>query len=214
MLSCPVSMDLRHGCGKRMFSCYEALMVTMPAQFFIPLILLLLTGCGQNLGAYSVEAVNVTSDVPMAAETAAQYGQFVEIRLSSETSLTAFDNNVIDAVYVDADFCPLSEEKGVIAFGPFSANGDDLGLPSASAPLRRSADGKFQYRIYLPLAYQAARATKLGQPRLPTYDLRKIKVDLCLQLFAPGYNVIQSRSETIKVPAKLILAAQKEGASS
>ncbi len=166
----------------------------------------LLAGCGQYLGEYSVEAVAIAATIPIPGETAAHYGQFLEVSLSSETSLTALADKV-DGVYVDADFCPLREPDEAIAFGPFSATGEELGLPSAASPLRPGADGRFHYRIYIPVAYRAQTVTQAGQIQLPTYDLRPADRDLCLQLSAPGYDLIRSRSDTIVVPAPVIAAA-------
>lgn len=180
--------------------------VRMSARLSIALATLLISGCGQNLGTYAVGAVRVTTDVPLSAETAAQYGDFLEVRLASKTNLTALADG-IDAVYVDADFCPLRNPDGVIAFGPFGDGGEDLGVPSVAPALRQSADGDFHYRIYVPIAYRAGPATKPGQIQLPRYDLRETKRDLCLRLFAPGYNILKSRSETVRVPANVIFRA-------
>ncbi len=184
------------------------------ARLFLAIATLLLTGCGQHLGRYTVESVRVTTDVPLPAETASHYGQFLEVRLGSETSLTALGDKV-GGVYVDADFCPLRDTNGLIAFGPFSDRREDLGVPSLAPPLQRSASGRFQYRIYLPVAYRAQPATQPGQLQLPTYDLRQTKSDLCLRLYAPGYDVIKSRSEIVRVPADVVSGAleRKAGAN-
>jgi hypothetical protein len=181
------------------------------ARLSLLLALLLLSGCGQNLGAYDVEEVRLTTDVPLRSDTAAHYGQFLEVHLTSKTSLTALADEIdgIDGVYVDADFCPLRNEDGVIAFGPFSDDGKDLGLPSSAPALRSASNGWFHYRIYVPIAFRAEPTTKPGQIQLPTYDLRTTRSDLCLRFFAPGYNITRSHSEPITVPAKLISEALK-----
>lgn len=111
---------------------------------------------------------------------------------------------------MDADFCPLRNEHGLIAFGPFSDDGRDVSLPFDAAPLHPGRDGLFRYRLYLVVAYRAERAAPPGQFRLPTYDLRRSNNDLCLRLFAPGYNLTKSRSDTIRVPANMVSAALKE----
>lgn len=136
------------------------------------------------------------------------YGQYLEIRVASKTSLTSIGKKV-DAIYVDADFCPLRNRDGLIAFGPFSDDGRDLSLPSDAGALHAGKDGLFRYRFYVVVSYTAQRAASPGQLQLPTYDLREAKRDLCLQLFAPGYNVIKSRSDTIRVPADMVSAALK-----
>jgi len=200
----PHSLNVRF--GWRGHSATTKRIVRMSTRLSIVLATLILSACGQNLGTYAVEAVRVTTDVPLRAETAAHYGHFLEVRLASRTSLTALADE-IDGVYVDADFCPLRNPDGVIAFGPFGDDGEDLGLSSVAPALRPSADGDFHYRIYVPIAYRSEPATKPGQIQLPTYDLRTTKRDLCLRLFAPGYNIIKSRSETVRVPANVISSA-------
>lgn len=186
--------------------------VNISARLLIVATSLFLSGCGKDLGTYGLEMVGVASDVPIPTKTAAQYDQFVEIVLSSNTSLTAISEE-LDAVYVDADFCPLRKTKGVITFGPFDENGLDLGLPSAASAMQPDIDGKFRYRIYLPIAYRAKQAARPGQIQLPTYDLRETDRDLCVQLFAPRYNIVQSRSNIIRVPASAISKAQRRAAS-
>jgi len=170
------------------------------------LAVLSLAGCGQYLGDYTVESVRVTTDVPIPEETSSHYGRFLEVSLVSDTSLTAISDE-IDGMYVDADFCPLHDVNGLIAFGPFSDEGIDLGFPSAAPPLRQGTDGRFRYRVYLPVSYQAQAVTQLGQLQLPTYDLRQADGPVCLRFFAPGYNLFKSRSETFEVPADIIGAA-------
>lgn len=168
--------------------------------------LFLLAGCGQNLGDYAVESVRIATDAPLSDETSSSYGRFLEVRLVSDTSLTALSEE-IDGLYVDADFCPLRDGNGLIAFGPFSDNGGDLGLPSAASAQRPGVDGRFRYRIYIPVVHHARAATQPGQIQLPTYDLRETAQAACLRLFAPGYNLLKSRSKVITVPAAMISAA-------
>jgi hypothetical protein len=168
----------------------------MSARLSILSATLLLVGCGQDLGAYAVEAARVTTDVPLRAEMAAHYGQFLEVRVASRTSLTALADE-IDGVYVDADFCPLRNRDGVIAFGPFDDKGEDLGLPCKAPALRPSANGDFHYRFYVPIAYRAEPATKPGQSQLPTYDLRKQKSEpprVCRRPLVVSYAAISMMS--------------------
>jgi hypothetical protein len=166
-----------------------------------------LAGCGQYLGSYAVEEVRAVTDVPKShfGSPSPSYGQYLEIRLASKTSLTSIGR---DAVYVDADFCPLRNRDGLIAFGPYSDDAQDLGLPADAQPLKARSDGLFRYRLYVVVAYNAQPATP-GQFQLPTYNLNRSNRDLCLRLFAPGYNLIKSRSDTIRVPGKMISMALK-----
>jgi hypothetical protein len=172
--------------------------------------LLPVTGCGQYLGDYAVEDVRVVPDIPPshAGSPSPGYGAYLEVRLASKTNLTSIPPNV-DAVYVDADFCPLRNGNGLIAFGPYSDDKQDLGLLSDAKPASAGRDGLFRYRLYVAVAYRAQRVTEPGQLQLPTYDLEANNRDLCLRLFAPGYDLIKSRSETIRVPAAMVALALK-----
>lgn len=174
--------------------------------------MLMLAACGEHLGAYSVETVQLVTEtsIPTGNRPSPSYGEYLEVQLASRTNLVEIGDKV-DGVYVDADYCPLDDPNGVIAFGPFGDDGQDLGLPSAAAALRDHRDGRSRYRIFIAVGYRGRSATKPGQIELPTYDLRHASRDVCLRLFAPGYNLIKSRSETIRVPANAIAAALKQG---
>jgi hypothetical protein len=176
--------------------------------FTVALATLLLTGCGQYLGDYAVEDVRVVPDIPASHEgsPSPSYGQYLEIRIASKTNLTSIGQKV-DAVYVDADFCPLRNRDGLIAFGPYSEAKQDLSLPGDANALKVGADGLYRYRLYVVVAYAAQRTTQPGQIQLPTYNLQGGNRDLCLRLFAPGYNLIKSQSKIIKVPAELVASA-------
>jgi hypothetical protein len=172
--------------------------------------LLPVTGCGPYLGDYAVEDVRVIPDIPpsRSGSPSPGYDRYLEVRLASKTSLTSIGRKV-DAVYVDADFCPLRNTNGLIAFGPYSDGKQDLGSPGDAPALKADRDGLFRYRLYVVVAYKAQRATEPGQLQLPTYNLQASNRDLCLRLFAPGYNLIKSRSEIIRVPAEMVATALK-----
>jgi hypothetical protein len=168
----------------------------------------LLSGCGQYLGDYSLEKVAGERELPSSFPKDAQsYGRFVAITLASRTSLTAIGDK-LDGVYVDADFCPLKDPHRLVALGPVSEDGSDLSLPSAAAKLKPQADGRFRYRIYLVAAHPVpgVQYSKTAM-EWPRYDLLSANRDVCVRLFAPGYNLTPSKSQTVTIPAKLIAAA-------
>ncbi|MEO6360456.1 MAG: hypothetical protein ABIO43_07795 [Sphingomicrobium sp.] len=175
-------------------------------------LVLQLAACGEHLGDYSVETVKLVTDTSIPAEhrPSPTYGEYLEIQLASQTNLVEIGDK-LDGVYVDADSCPLHDPNGFIAFGPFGDDGQDLGVPSAAPALRVHRDGRSRYRIFLAVGYRGRPATKPGQIELPTYDLRNANRDVCLRLSAPGYNLIKSRSDTIRVPVSVIAAALKQG---
>jgi hypothetical protein len=169
-----------------------------------------LVGCGQYLGSYAVEEAHVVTGIPKShmGSPPPSYGQYLEIRLASKTNLTSLLPDVT-ALYVGADFCPLRNDDGLIAFGPYSDDAQDLSEPHDARPLKAANDGLFRYHLYVVVAYKAQRATQPGQVQLPTYDLKRSNRDLCLRLFAPGYNLTRSRSDMIRVPARMLSTALK-----
>ena len=172
-----------------------------------------LVGCGQYLGSYTVEEAHVVTEIPKSHQGSPtpSYGQYLEIGLASKTSLTSVRRDVT-ALYVNADFCPLRNDNGLIAFGPYSDDAQDLSEPHDARPLKAASDGLFRYRLYVVVSYKAQRVTQPGQLQLPTYDLNRSNRDLCLKLFAPGYNLTGGLSDTIRVPARMISAALKRSA--
>lgn len=169
---------------------------------------LLLFGCGQYLGDYSLEKVEVARVLPTSFPNDAQsYGKFLAITLASTTSLTSLGGKV-SAVYVEADFCPFRAPDGLVALGPVSEDGRQLNLPSTAPQLKPHRDGRFRYRIYLVPAHPMP-GVKYSQTAMerPRYDLGEANRDVCVRLFAPSYNLIPSKSETVTIPAKLIEAA-------
>ncbi|MDG5748728.1 hypothetical protein P8Q88_11145 [Qipengyuania sp. XHP0207] len=177
------------------------LLVIMGASFTI-------SSCGQSLGNYEVEAVTLTGEAPMPeGGRAPSYGRYLKIELSSETSLTAISDQ-IDGVYAHADFCPFSDPYFITTFGPFSSHDADLGVPSFAEPLVRGSDGKFHYNVYIvpnhpmpDIEYSRAASAR------ENYDLRSGSRDICLRFDAPGYDIIKSRSETVRIPYKKISEA-------
>lgn len=174
-------------------------------------LLLQLAACGEYLGVYSVETVKLVTEtsIPPDSRPSPSYGQYLEVQLASKTNLVEIGAK-LDGVYIDADSCPLHDPNGFIAFGPFGDDGQDLGVPSAAPALRVHRDGRSRYRIFLAVRYRGRTATKPGQTRIPAYDLRDANRDVCLRLSAPGYDLIKSRSETVRVPAHAIAVALKQ----
>ena len=167
-----------------------------------------LPSCGQYLGDYTLEKVEVVRDLPASfPKDADSYGKYLAITLASTTNVTAFGHNV-DGLYVDADFCPIRDPYRLIALGPVSDEGRDLSLPSAVPNLKPGEDGRFRYRIYLvpahPMPDVQYSKTALEWPH---YNLLAAERDVCVRFFAPGYNLKPSRSQTVTIPAKLIEAA-------
>jgi hypothetical protein len=177
----------------------------------LPLIagaLISIASCGLPLGKYEVVAVTLTGEIPREEGASyTDYGRYLKIALSSETSLTALPDKV-DGVYAHADFCPFSDPYFLTTFGPFSSENADLGLPSFAKPLERGPDGRFHYIVYIVPSHpvpdveyhQKAKARE-------TYDLGSDKRDICLRIDAPGYNLIESKSETVRIPYEVIAGA-------
>jgi hypothetical protein len=169
----------------------------------------ILASCGQPLGEYEIEAIDVTDGAPMPLGVRSpSYGQFLRIELSSEISLTAISDN-IDGVYAHADFCPFSDSYSLSTFGPFSSDNTDLGVPSSAQPLQRGPDGKFHYNVFIVPAHPMPGVTysKSALEREP-YDIWADGRDVCLKFDAPGYNIFPSESRMIRISYEQIEAAR------
>jgi hypothetical protein len=176
---------------------------------------LLLSACGQYLGDYSLEKVEVVRELPRSFPKDAQgYGKYLAITLSSKTNVTALGDEV-SAIYANADFCPMRDGDQLVVLGPVSETGESLRIPSIAANLKPGRDGRFRYSIYLvpahPMPGIRYSETALQAPR---YDLRSANHDVCVRLFAPGFNITPSRSGTVTIGAKLIETALALGADS
>ena len=166
------------------------------------------SSCGQPLGDYKVEAVTLTGNAPLPEGVrATNYGRYLKIELTSETSLTAISDQ-IDGVYAHADFCPLSDPYFLTTFGPFSGHDADLGMPSFAESLERGSDGKFHYNVYIVPRHPMPDVdySRTASAR-ETYDLGASNRDICLRFDAPGYDIIKSKSETIRIPYEAISEA-------
>lgn len=166
------------------------------------------SGCGQPLGEYEVEKVELTAEAPFPeGVNAPSYGRYLKIELSSDTSLTAISDE-IDGVYAHADFCPFSDRYLLTTFGPFSSQDEDLGLPSEAEPLRRGSDGKFHYNVFIvPKHPMPDVAYSRSNREREAYDVGSGERDICLRFDAPGYNIIPSKSATIRIPFEQIAAS-------
>ncbi|HET6942287.1 MAG TPA: hypothetical protein VFH89_09015 [Sphingomicrobium sp.] len=172
------------------------------------LLCLPLLGCGQYLGDYSLENVEAVRGLPASFPKDAQsYGEFLAITLASSTNLAALSEKR-QAVYVNADFCPMQNGDGIVALGPVNEAGKDPTFASNAIGIKPHGDGRFRYRIYLVPAHPMPDVHySTSAMEWPRYDLRSARRDVCVRLHAPGYNVTRSQSQTVIVPAELIVAA-------
>lgn len=165
-------------------------------------------GCGEHLGAYRAEDVRLVSTIPPAALDGVEvpYKEYLRIELSSPKSLYAAETG--GGLYTEADFCPLRNRYQMVGFGPVSTQGRRVeSWAGGQAPSRRSRDGRFHYFVYIVPQSAARKPYPNADETLPAYDLRRQRRDICLRFFAPGYNIIPSRSDTVRIPADSIAAA-------
>lgn len=174
--------------------------------------LVALSSCGQPLGAYEVDRVQLVPSMTLTADGHDPgYGQYFQIDLVSTTDLDAFTRG--DAVYADADLCPLRDRNGLVAFGP----GADLRDVTSSeigeiADNPRRSDGRYGYRVYIVAAHPMPgvdySASWADQQK---YDLRTTDRDVCIRFHVPGYDLLPSRSHEIRVPAGRFVEAARRG---
>ena len=133
------------------------------------------SACGQPLGEYHVEKITLVADRPAPlGDLATDYGRYLTIELSSDTSLTAISDG-IGAVYAHADFCPFSDPYLLTTFGPFSSDGSDLGVPSMAASMQPGADGRYRYQVFIVPTHPVPGLTysKASRDR-EAYDLYRV----------------------------------------
>lgn len=177
----------------------------------------MLAACGEYLGEYQVENVERTVGLPPDVSNNRQWAEqeFLRIELSSATSLTALaeEPSDIDGIYVYSGFCPIRDPNGLSVFGPADEHGNDLWVPSDADPLQAHTDGRYRIILYLQTSRARVEARRPGQIILPAYDLREQDQDICMQLAAPGYHLIASRSSVIEVSITAIRRALDESVS-
>lgn len=168
-----------------------------------------LAGCGDHLGSYEVEEVRLVDRLPQ-HETLdlppRPYPEFLRIELSSETDLNAVETG--PGLYADADFCPFRDPYRLIALGPVA--GDELAVENwrrGRALERDRRDGRYHYVVYLVPSSPPRNFRGDSEAPIPGYDLRRELRDLCLRFFVPGYNIIPSRSDVVRVEAGAIAEA-------
>jgi len=171
-----------------------------------------LASCGQPLGEYELETIELTAEAPLPEGVRGpSYGQYLKVELSSKTSLTEIADK-IDGVYAHADFCPFSDPYSLRSFGPFSSDNVDLGVPSVAEPLQRGSDGKFHYNVFIVPKHPMPDVTYSKAAREEeAYDILSNGRDVCLRFEAPGYDIIKSKSAMIRMPYEQIAASLSSG---
>lgn len=179
------------------------------AALLWPTVAVGLGGCGDHLGEYEAEAVRVVREIPPDASVTGlppPYPEYFRIELSSRSNLNLAETGA--GLYTDADFCPLRDPHRMIAFGPVAADGkpvESWARKGALAPDPR--DGRYHYFVYVVPSSPARKPYSNSTDIIPAYDLRSGGRDLCLRFFVPGYNIVPSRSATVRVSAGLIATA-------
>ncbi|MEI6641360.1 MAG: hypothetical protein WCL10_04945 [Novosphingobium sp.] len=166
-----------------------------------------LGACGDYLGDYTLDHVDVVSQVPSSATDGVQIpsnGNYLRIGVSSNTSLYAA--NTGPGLYTDADFCPMQDPERFIAFGPIASDGEPVEDYKRPKELKRGVDQRFHYLVYIK-ASSPPRKLFPNSRQISAYDLRTSKRDVCIRFHVPGYNIIRSRSGSITIPAKLLSKA-------
>ena len=176
------------------------------------LLTLMLGGCGDYLGEYRLERVRLVDTVPLVARYGMNYPRstkYLRIEVSSNVSLYAA--NTGPGLYADVDYCPLNNPDRMIAFGPLAADDKAVESWKRNSILRPdSGDRRYHYFVYVAASSAARKLFMNSTDEIPAYDLRRPEDDVCLRFHVPGYNIIPSRSDKVKVPARDIEAAVRD----
>lgn len=168
-----------------------------------------LSACGDHLGEYRVEQVQLVDNVPAEAVDGRRLpsgSDYFRIALSSETSLNAKDTG--PGLYTEADYCPIRDSNRLIPFGPIANDGKPVEEYRRREKLERGADGRYHYLVYISASSPARKLFTNSEDVIPAYDLRQSKRDLCLRFFVPGYNITPSQSRTVRISAEALANAQ------
>lgn len=182
--------------------------MALPAVLALPL---LLNACGEHLGEYQFEDVQLVQSLPPAAVDgkSTQPGwEYLRVELSSRTSLYAAQTG--PGLYADADFCPLRDQNRLIAFGPVATDGnavEEWKRMGALTPDPR--DNRYHYFVYLVPSSPPRKLFANSGHAIPAYDVRGQKQDVCFRFHIPGYNIIPSRSDVVQIPAERLASAFK-----
>jgi hypothetical protein len=167
------------------------------------------SGCGDHLGEYRTEDVRLVPAIPPAAVngmTNSPYPEFVRIELSSPTNL--YDAKTGPGLYADADFCPLRNPNRMIVFGPVANDEDAVERWKRKKALTPdSRDKRYHYFVYVVPRSPPRKLFSNSKDTITGYDLRNQPRDICLCFHVPGYNIVPSRSDTVKIHAETLSAA-------
>lgn len=175
-----------------------------------------LNACGDHLGTYTLEEVTLVRELPQNDTLdwpAHPYPEFLRIELSSEANLNTA--NTGPGLYTDADFCPLRNSNRLIAFEPIATDERALQDYRRGRKLVANArDGRFHYFVYVVPSSSQRKPYTNSTDNIPAYDLRRQKQDICLRFFVPGYNLITSRSDVVRIPTQVLARALDQSNSS
>ena len=68
--------------------------------------------------------------------------------------------------------------------------------------MARNAEDKAAYVLFMFIEKPADMGHFSGDDIIPPYDLRKDRGDLCIKITQAGYYITESRSDTIRIPAR------------
>jgi hypothetical protein len=175
---------------------------------------LFLTACGDHLGTYDLEEVRQVEAAPAIAvdgRKTPSASRYFKIQLSSGTNLYAA--NTGPGLYTDADFCPLRDPNRLIAFGPIASDGKAVEDYKREDALKPGPDGRYHYFVYLASSSARRKLFDNSEDFMPAYDIGQRPKDVCIRFFVPGYNIVPSRSDIMRIPANKLVAAARKGAA-
>ena len=154
-----------------------------------------LSGCGPSLGNYEVMEIAVVEKLPETLRLDRGPEPFLKLSIRSNFDLVADAMNV----YAFKTSCswPYAEDRMI--HGPLAAAAPPIDLYDAEPAMKRDAQGKASYVLYLPVAAPAQKPIPNLDDVDPAYDLSVGESDLCLKIIQTGYFITESRSEIIRV---------------
>lgn len=191
------SAGLRQGSACRTVAVMNRSLALVTAMF--------LGGCGDHLGTYQVDGVELADRLPSVAldgKASPPHPQLLRVAFSSPFNLHASETGA--GLYIEADTSPLRDPYRLVTFGPVVADGRPVENWRRETPLRPAADGRFHYLAWLAVRSPSRKRSGIAGDTIPAANLAEGRDDLCLRLFVPGYAVTTSQSDVFRVERRLL----------
>lgn len=187
---------------------------------FVSVVAIFVTGCGPYLGDHKFQEAEIV-DIQFLEQVDPNFShglpmsELFRIVFTSTTDLEAASEG--HSLYIDADFCPFKDRRGIGVIGPYYDDKSRYGPIRESrrqdkdgrvvifvesdniSPKVNERTGEFIYTAYVIPYRNPPRFKGGGNIILNPYDIRTDNRDICFRLFSPGYYITPSQSNIFRI---------------